>query len=838
MRTLPSILPWALGLLLTIPLAGKPARKEPVHYRQPDGTVVEVRLHGDEWGHFATDAAGRALAFDANGFLRLSGAPQVLPRRAGYGPRQQTSLQPPRILVIPIEFDDVRFGFDNLQGRLDSFLNQAGYAEGGALGSVADYFADNSLGQYRPVFEVTAPVRLAKSVSAYGADEYQGGVRIGDKAPELALYEACLALDQEVDFSRYDTDGDGVIDMVYYFYAGLDQADGGARETIWSHQWDARGSSLGPVLEARFDGKALGYYCCTSELAGEEGRFCQLAPCCHELAHVLGLPDFYDTDGTQNGLAGALYGYSLMSDVEFPGGNPPYLNAQERVLLGWMRPAEFRDFPEEGSLLIGPVQENLAYWCPTSTEGERFLYEYRSGKGWDAGIPEGLLVYHLDQSERVVLKDLAASFLWDHWRDYNNLNANGLHPCFYLIPSCSPTSLQYQDDAGIVFPGIGGVLSSDPLDWAGAYLDIQLTSIHLEPEGVGLYVLRGHDANLNGRVMRRDASPVSGASVSVDVPDAPQVLTGPDGFFFLPLPEGTRDGRYTLTVSRAGYRKQQQTAVQQGRSACAFVFLTLQQEPDSVSLMAYDPQAERLFFPLPSQSYGDCMGAVRFRAETLFPHAGRRLSSVRFFPYLPDGYPGAEAVWVVVDFGTRRVLTRKVDNPVQGMLQGNFVDLSDADLRLPEGEDVYIGYGVEGASYPFMLGAALPGHVESSYYAPLDLEASSWIPMYTQKGGVGYMDLLLSAEVAEIPDPASLAEMGYAAIDPGKGNWRAGDRFPLHVLEASGRAPKSVSWTFDGEPVGQVESVLLPAGEHRISALLRYEGKASEKLSLHLSVWE
>lgn len=829
-----------LTLLLLAPaLAGKPARRTPVLLRQGDGSVVEVRLHGDEWNHYATDAAGRHLEADATGVFRLSARPFPLPspRSAAFRPRASEAA-PPRILVIPVEFEDLHFSFPDIRERLERFLNQEGYAENGAAGSVRDYFAENSHGAYVPVFDVTEPVCLTYGISYYGSDIYQSGERVSDRAPELALYEACAALDETTDFSAYDADADGLADLVLYYYPGVDQADGGPRETIWSHEWDVRYSSFTQVKDARFDGKGLGMYACTSELAGEEDRFCGLAPTCHELAHVLGLPDFYDTDGTQDGLSGGLYDFSLMSDGLFPDGNPPALNALERLLLGWMDSEELRPFPEEGQLTIGPIQDRVAYRNGTGTEGEFFLYEYRNGQGWDASLPEGLLVYHVDQSERKVSEAGTAAFLWEHWRDYNNLNANGSHPCFYLIPSASPASLNYLDREGIAYPGISGVLASDPLDWEGTYSDIQLTNIQLEAQGgVSLFVLRGHDANINGRVLRKDGTPVSGAVVAVELQDIPPVTTGADGFFFLPLPEGTREGHFTLSVSRAGFRKQRVTATQVGRGACAMVQLTPDQEAESASLVPYDLLAERLFFPLPSQSYGDCMGAVRFSPETLFQHGGRRLTEVTFCPYLPEGYAPAEALWLVVDFGNRRVLTRKLEETVQGPLLPNVVDVSDADLRIPEGLPVYIGYGVEGASYPFMLGAARPGHAGLSFYAPLNLEASEWEPMYTEKGNVGYMDLLLHASVQEVPEDAALDRMGFASIDPGKEVWKAGETFPLQLKAAEGHEPENVSWTFGGRPV-EAGEVKLTAGRHRVSATLTYADGASERINLFLTVGE
>ena len=46
------------------------------------------------------------------------------------------------------------------------------------------------------------------------------------------IIEACQLIDDEIDFTKYDTDGDGVIDNVFVFYAGQSEAAGGGDDTI------------------------------------------------------------------------------------------------------------------------------------------------------------------------------------------------------------------------------------------------------------------------------------------------------------------------------------------------------------------------------------------------------------------------------------------------------------------------------------------------------------------------------------------------------------------------------------------------------------------------------
>ena len=783
-----------LLLTLAFPLTAKPPRRDGLPYRPMDGSLRPVPAQPQ------------------------SRAPLTQTRH---------SL---RALVIPLEFEDLHFSFYDIGPRLDALLNGVG------TGSVSDYFRDNSQGAFQPSFTITRTVRLSRNVSWYGADEYLSGTNRGDRAPEMALYEACQALDGSVDFSAYDEDGDQVADLVIFFFPGMDQADGGPAETLWSHQWDVRYSSFAAARDARFDGVRLGLYLCSAELGRDPGRFTGIAPTCHEYAHVLGLPDFYDTDGTQNGLSGGLYDYSLMSDTLFPGDNPPLLNAMERLMLGWLQPWQLMDMPTEGWLHLPPLREQVAGRIRTETEDEFFLFEFRDGKGWDAAIPKGLYVYHVDQSDRPVWQDIPARRLWADWREYNRLNASGSHPCFYLIPASNPSSLLVQDPEGVPYPGAAQVHSCDPLDWEGAFTDVQLSCIELAEQEARLFVIRGAFAQVNGIVRQRDGTPVSGASLSLqELPEAGSVFSGENGGFSIPLPPGSRDESFRLDVSMPGFRSRQLPVTQTGRCASALVVLTGSDEPDTVSLAKYNPLSEKLFFPLPSSDYGDCMGAVRFTAQELFPHVGRRLTQICLAPYLPSGYAPARKIWVLVDFGNRRVLTRAVDGLVQGRLIPGVVDISDADLRIPEDTDVYVGYGVESASYAHMLGATLEGEEGNSYYAPLNLQYSDWRPLYTEKGGTGYMNLLVSASVAEQRASDALSGMGYASIDPGKGNWHAGDSFPLRIREARNMPPQRVSWRLDGEAV-EGSSVTLETGWHRIEAELQYAEDRKEVLRLQLNV--
>ncbi len=302
-----------------------------------------------------------------------------------------SSIGDPSILTILVEFEDVPFVTKNSKDYFSGLLNK----------KAGKYFDENSSGLFTPQFDVVGPVKIGK-MARYGKDIIDHGQRVTDTAPDEALAEACKSLDENLDFSKYDSDGDGIIDLVIFYYAGFDQSAGGPDDAIWSHHQDIQEISPSGIRDMEFDGKRLGFYICVSELQGNKGKDpAGIGPAVHEMGHALGLPDFYDTNGATDGLAGGLYQFSPMCRGVYNdnGATPPYFNAIERMLLGWMKWDQLIPLEkEEGWMNLPPVQYNQAAFSYTKTEGEYIIYECRSGSGWDKTLPAGLLVYHLDQS--------------------------------------------------------------------------------------------------------------------------------------------------------------------------------------------------------------------------------------------------------------------------------------------------------------------------------------------------------------------------------------------------------------------------------------------------------
>lgn len=245
-----------VGLLLTSQAFAVPAHPGIAKVRQPDGTTISIRLHGNEYQHYNTTSDGYTILKNAEGYYvyatldngrlkpssriahdvserpadeqaflqRISkhAKPGVQTRRfptlSSNSHRASTfkthnDLSKFRGLVILVEFKDKKFSRTDYSQVANDIFNKENYK--GILGSpfpgsVRDYFSDMSDGQFKPQFDVVGPVKI--KYSQYDANGY-------DDAWKLML-AAVNAADKEVDFSRYDIDYDRMVDLIYFIFAG------------------------------------------------------------------------------------------------------------------------------------------------------------------------------------------------------------------------------------------------------------------------------------------------------------------------------------------------------------------------------------------------------------------------------------------------------------------------------------------------------------------------------------------------------------------------------------------------------------------------------------------
>ena len=733
----------------------------------------------------------------------------------GRGQTTRQALLPegePHIFTVLVEFRNIRFTLEDPQTCFSDLLNT----------EVSAYFSENSSGLFRPVFDVYGPVLLEKPMAAYGKDVMEKGERLGDTAPELALAEACRQLEEEVDFASYDADGDGVLDLVLFIYAGFDQASGATADAIWSHHADVRTCKDQEVIDARFDDRALGYYFCTSELRGTEGaQAVGIGPIIHEMGHALGLPDLYDTDGAKNGLTGGMYQFSVMAEGLYnkQGDVPPPLLAVEKLLLGWMSPEKLVPLQEGWSQL--PLGKTAV--SATSTEGECFYYE---------ALPMGLLVYHVDRSEREI-DGHPASYYWADWRASNRVNAYGDHPCCYVVPPADAKNFNAPspNPASFVFPGTSQVRAFLPEDWEGEAGTLALSCIDPEESGIRFRVLESGTHVLCGLVLDSQGVPVPGAQVQLF---ANTECVGEDrsdmfGYYQLETSVETA-GEWLVRVSKPGYRTmERETAFSHAKLQCEYLSLVKNDAPASTLFYTYDLAGSSGFFA--QEGSEPLMAAVRFTAEDLAPFVGRRLSEVVCFPHVTNPETIGN-LYVTLDVAGERQLSQDAGTPEAGEYTPVSIPL-EADFRIPEGLDVYVGYGFQECGDNQPLTVVYPGERENSFYTPFSLDKSDWKPLYQKKAGF-YMDLMLQVRLEEVPAETP-ADMGYACIALPEGPLKAGEWLDLQVLMPADARFKTVTWRFDGKILAGTR-LELPSGEHTLEARVQYEDAREEILRAQLMV--
>lgn len=397
-----------------------PARKGTVEVMQPDGSIVNIYQHGDEYFHWMTNEQGQWVEKHADGYYRvtesLSGEEVAAKRMASpmyITEKQNVAIElniAPRGLVILVNFADV--AFETSRAELDSMIRGKNYTREysytdkkkeyhiKSAGSAWQYFYDSSNGQYDPQFDVVGPVTLSQKVSYYGKNTPQGN----DSYPDKMIKEACELVDDSVDFKLYDNNKDGKVDFVYVIYAGYGEADGGDASTIWPHTWEL--SAIGAKCEV--DSVKVNLYACGNELNYNSNEHTGIGTFCHEFCHVLGLPDLYVTNNANHKTLGE---WSILDYGPYnnDGNTPPALSAYERFFMGWLTPSLIVDSGEivlqelnstnTAMLIAENDKHNLVGNDPDTTVF--YLLENRQQAGWDEYLPgHGMMLTKVQYNHR------------------------------------------------------------------------------------------------------------------------------------------------------------------------------------------------------------------------------------------------------------------------------------------------------------------------------------------------------------------------------------------------------------------------------------------------------
>lgn len=413
-------------MVITVTVMAVPAKKGIWKtLKLQDGTEVRAQLVGDEFGHHWRTQSGQRF-ISVNGVLEEETAAarqNAAQRRAQAQQRRASRLSRPTAnglrrsapdshlgdkkgLIILVNFKDTKFQEENNQALYNNIANTPGYTdENGFKGSVSDYFKAQSGGKFKLTFDVVGPVTVSKKASYYGENDANGD----DKNPQEMVVEAInLAKDQVTNWKQYDWDNDGEADQVMIIYAGEGEADGGADDTIWPHEWELR------YVDEDFevaDGVRVNTYAVANEGSSQQDYWTGIesfyvngiGTICHEFSHCLGLMDMYDV--SYSGYYG-MGKWTLMDSGSYNGDGfvPSGYTSYDKYCIGWIEPTELTTATTvSGMRALADTDADDVYMIKNAAHpDEYYLLENRQKTGWDAELPNnGMLILHVDYDPNI-----------------------------------------------------------------------------------------------------------------------------------------------------------------------------------------------------------------------------------------------------------------------------------------------------------------------------------------------------------------------------------------------------------------------------------------------------
>lgn len=287
-----------------------------------------------------------------------------------------------KMLAVYVDFADVTYlstAYSNEQIREELFGNGAASYP---YESVSAWYERASYGNLQIDGDV-----YRYTCSGNMADYSSGGF-------EKMAMEVLKGLDDQIDYSDYDSNGDGIVDCIA-FTVPLDNADD-AMKQYWygcTATWfDNAGFSV--------DGMQLSNYIIMDVMPNAEQMPYLKQTLIHEMGHSMGLPDYYKYQSSDwEGLHGEA-GYERMDDslADFCGFS--------KLMYGWLKDTEVQAFTGNGSqtfLLDDASNTGSCLILPITSSAddyasEYFLVEYITKTGNNSDMysnDSGVRIFHV-----------------------------------------------------------------------------------------------------------------------------------------------------------------------------------------------------------------------------------------------------------------------------------------------------------------------------------------------------------------------------------------------------------------------------------------------------------
>ena len=377
----------AIAFVMAICINSAPAFREAMKVMQADGTWITIEQFGDEYHHWTTTSDGVMVVNTGKGYyvadiddkgritasnvlaheksLRTATEQALVSRQLsrhglfherGHAVRRAMSISEsgrylphsgsPRILTILVAYQDLAFTVNEPLVAFNQILNGDEMTDLGNHNtiqncSVRHYFETCSKGQFSPQFDLIGPVTLPQDMAHYGGTNSAGS---DDNFSGLCkdAIEEVTAQKLVTDWTPYDNDGDGRVELVCIIFAGYGQNQGGGNNTVW-----AKASRQNLNVN---DDTTISFFNCSCELfnpakgttsTGQEYDYSDYingtGVFIHEFSHCMGLPDLYATRASgivnnQGMESWDIMDYGLYTNNGFA---PSPYTAWEQEVMGW-----------------------------------------------------------------------------------------------------------------------------------------------------------------------------------------------------------------------------------------------------------------------------------------------------------------------------------------------------------------------------------------------------------------------------------------------------------------------------------------------------------------------
>ena len=420
-----------LVILAMQTLSSAPYHGDIFEFKQPDGSVVEVRLYGDEYYARCEGLDGYTLIRDeqtdwicyaklsddgtqfvSTGIHYTSTQKNISTLKSAIGVEKGIKLKQEAVhqlrrsnqellghdksgnlksgslksgyygcttaivgdvvgLTILVDFSDAPAPTSDIS-VYEEMLNGDNFSTDGNNGSVKQFYHDVSNGQVNLTNKVFGFFRASKTFAEY--DKMTFGV-----AAASILAEALEWVDaQGFDFSTLSTDADSTIMAINLMYTGTPK---NWAKGLWYHMGGYDGFTADGVSSIKYSAVSAKFPL-------------QIGTVCHENGHMLfWWHDTYHYDGSNEGLGS----WDLMCRSRGP--NPPPPNPYFRSLASWDTQIPITSTDAELTSEANDI--NIYKYVNPNDSNEFFLIENRLKEGRNSGIPgEGLTIWHIDENKK------------------------------------------------------------------------------------------------------------------------------------------------------------------------------------------------------------------------------------------------------------------------------------------------------------------------------------------------------------------------------------------------------------------------------------------------------